>query len=230
MNADGQAVSTGVPGGARLLAVNTGQVVEAPWAGRLRRTAIGKRPAAGPVWASESGLAGDEQADRAHHGGTYQAAYAYAEEDALFWADRIGRAVPPGAFGENLTTIGVDVSGAVVGERWQVGEAVLQVTAPRIPCQVFAAFSDVPDLIKQFTAAARPGAYLRVVEPGRLRSGDPVRVVHRPDHGVTVRELARARAGDRSLLPRLRELAELPPAWQSWVRSASREPDREPAG
>jgi MOSC domain-containing protein YiiM len=182
-------------------------------------TAIDKRPVTGPVRAQALGLVGDRQADLLNHGGIHQALYAYATEDAAFWAAETGRAVPPGALGENLTTAGVEVSGAVVGERWRIGSVLAEVTAPRIPCRTFATFWDVPKLVPRFIAAARPGAYMKVLEEGTLQAGDAVTVDARPGHGVTVAELMRARSGERSLLPRIRQVLELPPAWQKWVAS-----------
>jgi MOSC domain-containing protein YiiM len=201
-----------------VVAVNVGRPVSARWAGRLGSTAIDKRPVAGPVPVGPLGPAGDEHTDPGH-GGPYQAVYAYAEEDAAFWTAELGRELWPGAFGENLTTAGVDASGAVSGERWQVGGVTLQVTVPRIPCTVFAGFWDVPNLIVRFTKAGLPGAYLKVLEPGEVTAGDRVEVLSRPEHGVTVAELMRARSGDRTLMPRIREIADLPPAWRSWVES-----------
>jgi MOSC domain-containing protein YiiM len=125
----------------------------------------------------------------------------------------------PGAFGENLTTRGVGASTAVSGEVWRVGGVLLEVTTPRIPCTVFAGFWDVPGLVKRFTAAGRPGAYLRVLEPGEVAAGDPVEVLSRPEHGVTMAELMRARSGDRSLIPRVRQISGLAPKWQRWLES-----------
>jgi MOSC domain-containing protein YiiM len=205
-----------VPG--TVVAVNVGRPVSVPWAGRLGNTAIDKRPVAGPVPVGPLGPAGDEHTDPGH-GGPYQAVYAYAEEDAAFWSAEIGRELWPGAFGENLTTAGVDASGAVSGERWQAGGALLEVTVPRIPCTVFAGFWDVSDLIVRFTRAGLPGAYLKVLEPGEITAGDRIEVLSRPEHGVTVAELMRARSGDRTLMPRIREIAGLPPAWRSWIES-----------
>jgi MOSC domain-containing protein YiiM len=107
--------------------------------------------------------------------------------------------------GQNLTLSGVDCSGAVVGERWQVGGAVLVVRGPRIPCRVFAGFLDVPDLVKRFLAARRPGCYLAVEAAGDVRAGDPVTVLSRPAHGVTVLDLMDAMTGERTVLARVRQ-------------------------
>ena len=190
--------------------VNLAVVLEAGWKPDVGRTGIDKRPVSGPVPTGDNVLVGDTIADLRSHGGPDQAVYAYAREDAQWWSRRLGRVVEPGAFGENLSTLGVDVTGAVIGERWAIGSAVFEVSCPRIPCTTFAAFWDLPDLIKQFPSAGRPGAYLRIFAPGEVRAGDPVTVAHRPAHGVTIGETFRAMTGDHSLAGRLLEASELP--------------------
>jgi MOSC domain-containing protein YiiM len=167
------------------------------------RSGIDKRPAEGPVWLAPEGVVGDTVCDTANHGGLEQAVYAYAEEDLAFWAAELARPVAPGNVGENLTLRGVDCSHALVGVRWQVGAAVLRVTAPRTPCRVFSGFLDVPDLVRRFFAAGRPGAYLAVERPAAVAAGDAVTVLHRPAHGVTVAQVMAAFAGRRELLPHL---------------------------
>ncbi|NNU26656.1 MOSC domain-containing protein [Isoptericola sediminis] len=158
-----------------------------PDAGTVGVTAIDKRAVAGRVKAGTHGLYADVQADRVHHGGPEQAVYAYAEEDARFWAAELGREITPGLFGENLRTRGLDVGGALIGERWRVGSAVLEVTQPRTPCATFARRLGSPERwVRRFTEANRTGAYLRVVETGELGAGDAVEVVSRPTHGVSV--------------------------------------------
>ncbi|WP_418275232.1 MOSC domain-containing protein [Isoptericola jiangsuensis] len=158
-----------------------------PDGGPVGITAIDKRPVGGRVRAGRLGLYADVQADRANHGGEDQAVYAYAGEDAAFFAPELGRDVPPGLFGENLRTQGVDVNGAVIGERWRIGSAQLEVSQPRTPCATFARrLGSPPRWVRRFTEANRTGAYLRVVEPGELGAGDAVEVVSTPGHGVTV--------------------------------------------
>jgi len=150
-------------------------------------TAIDKRAVDGPVKVRPLGLHGDVQADRKNHGGPDQAVYAYSQEDADFWAAELGRDVPPGLFGENLRTQGLDVSGAVIGQRWRVGaDVVLEVTSPRVPCATFGERMGEPQWVKRFTQAARIGSYLRVVEGGKLAAGDPITVLSTPSHGITV--------------------------------------------
>lgn len=175
-----------------MVSVNIGSEAAASWARPLQRTAIDKRPVAAAVQVGPLGLAGDQQADKANHGGTEQAVYAYAREDLDWWAARLGRDLRDGMFGENITTGGIDASGAVIGEIWQAGSAVLQVTAPRIPCAVFRGWIDEQGWIKVFRAAGRPGPYLRVRQPGTVRAGDPVERLSRPAGSVTVAEVMRA--------------------------------------
>jgi MOSC domain-containing protein YiiM len=185
-------------------------------------TGIDKQPATGPVQVRApgpkttglgSGLLGDQIFDVAHHGGDDQAVYAYAREDLDLWAAELGRELPGGVFGENLTTRGVDVTGALIGERWRVGEqVVLEVAVPRIPCGTFAHWMADQGWIKRFTATARPGAYLRVVAPGEIRAGDPVVIESRPDHDVTIGVTFRALTLEPELLPRLLAADALPPS------------------
>lgn len=165
-------------GRGRVVAVCVGAAREHVHAdGRTERTAIDKQPVTGTVAVGPEGLAGDTQVDRRFHGGADRAVYAYAEQDADHWVGALRRDLPPGSFGENLRLEGIDVSGARIGERWRTGrDVVLEVTAPRMPCRTLQGFLDVPDMIGRFVSAGRPGAYLRVLEPGVMAAGDRVRV------------------------------------------------------
>ncbi|AEW96016.1 MULTISPECIES: MOSC domain-containing protein [Streptomycetaceae] len=175
-------------------------------------TGIDKRPidtmvkivAPGPQGTADSGLAGDRIGDKRFHGGDHQAVYAYAREDLDHWERELGKPLANGSFGENFTVAGLDVNGALVGERWRVGpDVLLEVTSPRIPCRTFQEWLEEPGWVKRFTQAARPGAYLRVVRPGEVRAGDQVTVEHRPEHEVTVALVLRALSGEPELLPRV---------------------------
>ncbi len=167
------------------------------------RTGIDKKPVPGRVAVSPLGLDGDVQVNRRHHGGEGQALYAYGQEDADFWAAELGRDLPAGRFGENLRTSGVDLTGALLGERWRVGTTLLEVTAPRTPCANFARFWGLPDMVKRFTAHGATGAYLRVLELGDVAAGDAVDIVFRPGHGITTGLAFRALTTSRSRLPEL---------------------------
>jgi MOSC domain-containing protein YiiM len=158
--------------------------------GPSRDTAIDKRPVGGPVPVHELGLAGDTQTDTRHHGGRDKALYAYAREDAEFWAADLGMPMPPGRFGENLTASGLDVTNALVGERWQVGDpgqgVLVEVRSARTPCPNLSAHIGIPGFHKQFHRQARFGAYLRVLRTGAIAAGDRIHVVHRPADGITI--------------------------------------------
>jgi MOSC domain-containing protein YiiM len=196
----------------QLISVNLGRAVpvdhtDAPGG----MTGHGKRPVPGPVLVSApgprgtagSGLAGDAVCDLRYHGGDHQAVYAYAREDLDHWERELGRELPAGIFAENLTTSGVDASGALLGERWRVGQdLVLEVASGRIPCRTFAGQLDQRGWVRRFTQERRPGAYLRVIEPGEVSPGDRIEIVHRPDHEVTVEFWFRAFTTERQLLPR----------------------------
>ncbi|MDQ3715531.1 MAG: MOSC domain-containing protein [Actinomycetota bacterium] len=171
--------------------------------GKQDETAIDKRPVLGDVEVHRFGLTGDTQCDIAHHGGEGKAVYAYAQEDAEWWAADLERELPPGRFGENLRTRGLDVTNALLGERWRIGTTLLEVTCPRTPCLSFQGFWGVPRLIKRFLAYGAPGAYLRVLEEGQIRAGDGIEIAHRPDHDVTLGLALRALTVERALIGRL---------------------------
>jgi len=197
---------------ARLGSVNVGRPRPNPHK-EVGWTGIGKQPTNGPVEVRApgpkttglgSGLVGDFIGDGKHHGGDDQAVYAFQREDLDEWERRLGRELPNGFFGENLTTVGLDVNDARIGERWRLGQqVVLQVTAPRIPCSTFRGWMGEKGWAKIFTAAGRPGTYLRVIIPGRIMAGDPIEVIDRPDHDVTITLLFKATTTERELLPQL---------------------------
>lgn len=152
-----------------------------------------------------SGLVGDTIGNQKLHGGDDQAVYVYAREDLDAWETRLQRRLTNGMFGENLTTVGIDVTHARIGERWRIGTGglLLEVSSPRTPCRTFSAFLEVSHWIKTFTQAEEPGAYLRVISPGPVRAGDAITVEYRPDHAVTSQLVFRARMTQPSLLPQL---------------------------
>ena len=188
------------------------------------KTGIGKHPVTWPVPVSDpgpkrrghprpNGLAGDIVCATVHHGGTDQAVYAYAREDLDWWERELGYELPPGRFGENLTTRGLDLTGTLVGERWRIGgSVVLQATSPRIPCATFAHRMGEPQWVRRFTARGATGTYLRVVTPGKVRAGDRIEVTRRPGHTVTIGRSFRALTTEPELLPSLLEAGDdLPP-------------------
>ena len=203
---------------ATVLSVNVGPV--APFrAGRATRSAIVKSPVTGRVAVRGVNLAGDDQSDRQVHGGPDQAVYAYARESYDWWEPELGRALDNGLFGENLTLRNVAVNEAVIGERWAIGSAILEVTAPRIPCLKLATRIGDPRFVKRFAAARRPGAYLRIVQEGELAAGDAVEVIARPDHGVSVAMVNEALLFDHALAPRLLQAPALAQRVGEWAAS-----------
>ena len=184
---------------AQVLSVNVGGVRTVDVGDRTITTAIWKSPVEGRVPVRGVNVSGDDQADRSVHGGEHKAVYAYAWEDTLWWQEELGRDLEPGNFGENLTLSGVDVAEAVVGERWRVGSALLEVSEPRFPCFKLGLRMGDPRFLKRFAAARRTGTYLRIVEEGDVGAGDPIEIVERPDHGVTIGLFAEAYLGDHSL-------------------------------
>jgi MOSC domain-containing protein YiiM len=196
---------------AHLLSLNVGRA-EPSTAKKVGTTGIAKRPVEsahlrppGPKKGGlGSGLEGDFLGDVRHHGGDTQAVYAFAREELDWWAAELDRELSNGMFGENLTTSGLDVDGALLGERWSVGdEVVLEVCGPRIPCATFAARMGERGWVKRFTAVGRTGAYLSVVEPGTVHRGDAIEVVHRPTHDITVPDAFAAFMGDLDVAERV---------------------------
>src|SRR3954453_5850312 len=177
--------------------------------GRTLYSAITKHPVEGPIRVEGVNLVGDDQADRSVHGGPDKAVYAYAREDADWWEDVLGIDIPNAMFGENVTVEGVDVSGAVIGERWRMGTVELEVCQPRLPCSKLGLRFGDRHMVKRFDEASRPGAYLRILREGELGAGDPVEVPDRPAHGVTIELVSRALMLDDSLRPQAAAAPEL---------------------
>jgi MOSC domain-containing protein YiiM len=204
---------------ARVLSVNVGRPQQiGVRRGRPQMSAIGKAPVAGRVRVEGVNLAGDDQADRRVHGGPDKAVYAYASEDIGWWASRLERDdLPPGIFGENLTTEGVDVTNALIGERWRIGTVELEVCQPRFPCYKLGLRFGDPLMVKLFAQAGRPGAYLRILTEGELQAGDEVDITHRPSHGVTIAQVSRAVLLDDSELEKAASAPELPPSLSRWM-------------
>ncbi len=205
-------------GNGKVLTVNvTKYVHEGPWAGSVGKTGIDKRPVAGPVLFAGNSVAGDAVLDSKRHGGYDAAVYAYAREDAKWLEQELRLTLTNGKFGENLSTEGIDVSGAIVGEHWKIGEVILEVSQPRIPCRVFAGFWERPELIKEFMAAKRSGSYLRIIKEGEISAGDAIEIFDLPSHGITIRDLFEAKGGERSKLDEIAALTNLSPPWREWI-------------
>lgn len=199
-----------------VLSVNVAQMRQIERRGELVWTGIWKHPVTGPVAVRGVNIAGDDQGDRSVHGGPDKAVYAYAREDIDWWERELGRELPDGVFGENLTLQGVDPATALVGERWRIGSALLEVSEPRFPCWKLGVRFGDPLMLKRFAAARRTGTYLRIVEEGTLEAGDPVEPVSRPADRITIADFVHAYLEDRSQLPRLL-IPEVSESWRDWV-------------
>ncbi len=204
---------------ARLLSVNVGGPKLVSTGQRLVETSIWKQPVEGRVRVRGVNVDGDRQSDLSVHGGADKAVYAYAIEETRIWEQELGRQLGPAAFGENLTTEGVDVSGAVVGERWRIGTTLLEVVQPRLPCFKLGLRLDDPGFVRRFGQASRPGAYLRIVEEGEIGAGDAIAVdlAGRPEHGVTMRLISDAVLVDHGLAPQVLEAPQLIPQVREWM-------------
>jgi MOSC domain-containing protein YiiM len=222
MAVTGTAASTqpGETSSPRLLSVNVGRPRPVETEKRMVTTAIWKSPVEGRVAVRGVNLEGDDQADRSVHGGPDKAVYAYAIEEIREWEEAMGRELGPGSFGENLTTEGIDVSGALLGERWRIGTTLLEVIQPRLPCYKIGIRMDDPSFVRQFAQASRPGAYLRIVEEGELGVGDPIAVDFEtlPEHSVSVRLVFDAILVDHSLVPEALEAPQLLPSLRAWMQ------------
>jgi MOSC domain-containing protein YiiM len=203
----------------RLLSVNVGRPREFEFNGRPARSAIWKVPVARRVRARGVNLEGDDQADRQAHGGPDKAVYAYAIEDTRWWEQELGRSLEFGEFGENLTTAGIEVNDAVIGERWQIGTAILEVSGPRVPCWRLGVRMNDQMFVRHFTEALRPGSYLRIVVEGDVGAGDEIHVIDTPTHGLTVRDVFRIYTRDRNQLGRLVGVPEMPESWKKWAEN-----------
>ena len=202
---------------ARVISINITSVLhQGEWTGSEGRTGIDKRSVSGAIEFKDNGVVGDRVIDTNVHGGYEQAVYAYAREDAQWWEKEINEEIPAGRFGENLTTEGIDVNAALIGEQWKIGSVILEVSQPRIPCRVFAGFWKRATLIKDFTQAGRPGTYLRIIQEGRAQAGDSIEVIFKPNHTVTISDLFAAKSGERSKINQIKDVTYLSTEFKEW--------------
>lgn len=202
-------------GPAQVVSVNVGRPKLLLINGQPNKTGIDKQPIDGPVELRDDAVAGDAVVDREYHGGYDKAVYAYASEDYAWWSGELGRELGPGAFGENLTTSGIAIAEARIGERWRVGSALLEVSEPRQPCSTLGAKMGDQRFVRRFAKALRLGTYMRIIEPGVVAAGDAIDVVDRPDHEVTVGLLGRVLFEDSSLGPQVLAAGALTDAWRA---------------
>ena len=204
----------------KVLSVNITSIVhEGDWTGGKGRTGIDKRCVAGAANFSNEQVRNDVIIDRDHHGGYDQAVYAYAREDSDWWENELSITIDNGRFGENLTTIGIDVNSALIGEQWKIGNVILEVSQPRIPCRTFAGFWQRPTLIKEFMAAGKPGTYLRIIQEGDITANDSIEIILKPKHAVTIADLYAAKNGERSKVQEIAAVEELSESYREWARN-----------
>ncbi len=207
----------------QLVSVNVGVPRTTRWQGRDVVSSIWKEPVSGPRRVEGVNVVGDDQADRRAHGGESKAVYAYSTADSAWWEGELGRQLPQGTFGENLTVDGPDPTSAIVGERWRIGSATLRVTEPRIPCHKLAMRMEDPAFTRRFAAGARPGTYLAISEPGTIEAGDEIELLDRPDHGLTVGAIERTYHRHADHLDAILACLDVSEGWRSW---AQRQADR----
>ncbi len=174
-----------------LISVNVGQERIVPKPRGVERTGIYKLPVEAPARVTALGLADDAVCDMKNHGGPDQAVYVYGGEDYRWWSHKLGHSLTPGTFGENLTVSGLESARACIGDRLSIGEVVLEVTAPRIPCKTLARRMGDPQFVKRFREAERPGLYCRVLREGSLQAGQTVAYERAPAGAVRILDLFR---------------------------------------
>jgi MOSC domain-containing protein YiiM len=201
----------------RVISVNVGLPREILWRGRSVRTSIFKAPVAGTTPLRRLNLDGDAQSDLTVHGGPDKAIYAYPSEHYADWQTLLGHDLPPGAFGENLTTEGLMEDAVHIGDEFRVGTARLVVTQPRLPCYKLGLRHDNPGIVKAFTEIGRPGIYFAVLEEGEVGPGDTIERVAQDENRVSVSETFRlflGRDADPASLRRLLNVKALAAVWR----------------
>ncbi|MDQ6929896.1 MAG: MOSC domain-containing protein [Candidatus Eremiobacteraeota bacterium] len=202
----------------KVASVNAGPAVTVDIGGEPVPTAIFKYPVSGRIAVRGVNLAGDDQADRENHGGPDRSLYAYASEDIAWWGQTLARSdITAGSFGENLTTLGLDVNAALIGERWRIGTALFEVSQPRIPCFKLAMRLNEPKIVRLFAKSLRTGTYLRIIEEGAVAAGDAIEIEFRPGHEVSIRDFAEIYFSKREDAGRLLEASALSEDWRSWA-------------
>lgn len=175
----------------KLLSINIGRERQQQRKDYVETTGIYKLPADGPVEIKSLGIEGDAICDRKNHGGPDQALYLYGGADYAWWEQELGQKLAPGAFGDNLTISDLESAAFNVGDYLHIGEVTLQVTSPRIPCGTFATRMGDPQWVKKFRAAERPGLYVRVIQEGVIKAGDPVTVEKYTGETISIVEMYR---------------------------------------
>ncbi|GAB4382587.1 MAG: MOSC domain-containing protein [Phycisphaerales bacterium] len=208
--------------GAHIVSVNVGEPRAFEWKGRIVRTSIFKTPVQGRVAIRDGYLVGDRPADVRHHGGEHKALYSYDKVHAAFWQEQCpGVDLAPGAFGENLTTHGLDEREVWIGDRFRVGSALIEASEPRMPCWKLALRWKREDVVQRFLDSRRCGVYWRIIEPGEVEAGDVFRMLDRRGNGLSVRDVVDVYVEPlkhREQLERALACASLSAAWRARLR------------
>ena len=206
----------------KILSLNAGLPREVTWQGKIVTTGIFKNPVSGRVMLRTLNLDGDRQADLTVHGGVSKAVYAYPSEHYEFWrAELPGTDLPNGMFGENLTTEALLEKDVYIGDRFQVGEAELKVTEPRMPCYKLGIKFGRPDIIKRFLTSRRTGFYFAVVREGMVGAGDSFKFVGREQEKISIADITRLYAFEKDDAKSLRaaiDVESVPDSWKSYFR------------
>jgi MOSC domain-containing protein YiiM len=206
----------------KILSVNVGLPKGVTWQGKLVTTGIFKEPVNAPVMMRTLNLDGDRQADLTVHGGVTKAVYAYPSEHYGFWrAELPGADLPWGMFGENFTTDGLLEEAIYIGDRFGIGETEVMVTEPRMPCYKLGIKFGRPDIIKRFLASRRTGFYFAVVRGGMVRAGDPIELIGQEQQDISVADITRLYAFEKSDLEGLRRaigVDSLPKIWKGYFQ------------
>lgn len=190
--------------------------------GQTVNTGIFKEPVIGPVALRTLNLDGDRQADLSVHGGPFKAVYAYPSEHYEFWRRELpGRDLPWGMFGENFTTEGLVESDLHIGDRLQIGTAIIVVRQPRLPCHKLAVKFQRDDILARFLQSGRSGFYFSVEREGTVEAGESFELLSRQHEAITIAEMNHLIADDRynrELLDKAIATPALPEGWREYLQ------------
>jgi ferredoxin-NADP reductase/MOSC domain-containing protein YiiM len=204
---------------ARLLSVNVGLPRDIAWKGRTVHTAIWKTPVGGRCRVGRLNLDGDGQGDLAGHGGEQRVVFVYQIESYRYWQDQLKRTdFVHGQFGENFTIEGLPDDAVCIGDRYQIGSALFEITQPRVTCYRVGIRMNEPRMPALLTSSGRPGFYFRVLQEGEVGAGDEIVKVGETKERMTIAEinaLLYSPNHPRDRLERALRIAALSPGWRS---------------
>ncbi len=187
------------------------------------QTAINKQPIISALYLSEHGLEGNECADKKHHGGSDRALHHYPAEHYSYWqskySDSDKKWQAPG-MGENITSVGMTEDSVYIGDKYQFGEAIIEVSQPRSPCFKLNRYWQVEDISVCMQENSRCGWLYRVIKPGFVKANDPLVLISRDDDSLSVKQVCDmffAEPLNQSSLVRLKQLSKLSQGWRDTV-------------